>query len=185
MRDLLAYCRGVLSSLHAHGFPEAIVAGGAIRDWDNGREDTVKDIDIVVFDRLGYLGDLKQAMAGFTHRIAVPEHVANYLAFENVACVHEFIDETNPIPIQVVVAREPRTSLEILQRHDFGLCQIGFTGSQIISTDVYRADKAKREFTLVRCRDAKDYERSFGRHARLTLTKYPGWPLVFAGRFTP
>jgi hypothetical protein len=188
MRDLLAYCRHILLSLHAHGFPEAIVAGGAIRDLDNGRADTVKDIDIVVFDRPNYLADLLMAMWDFKHKVAVREEVANYLAFENVCCVHEFTDpytfETPP-PVQVVVARHPRTALEILQRHDFGLCQIGYDGYSIIKTAAYEHDKLNGWFTLVRCRDAADYKRSHGRHARLSLTKYAGYPMRFDGPFTP
>jgi hypothetical protein len=187
MRDLLAYCRSILVSLHAHGFPEAIVAGGAIRDVDNGREATVKDIDIVIFDRPGYLLDLKRAMFGFNHRVAVPDHVANYLAFENVACVHEFTDalDGSDVPVQIVVAKTHRTPQEILERHDFGLCQIGFDGQRILKTTAYIQDQANSVFTLVRCRDEKDYARSVGRHARLSLTKYSGWPLVFSGLFTP
>lgn len=176
MRDLLSYCRTVLSSLHANGFPEAIVVGGAMRDLDNSRGDAVKDIDVVIFDRRGYLSALKKAMAGFQHRVAVTEQVANYLAFENVVSVHEFWEDEKSIPIQVVVAREKRTPLEILERHDFGLCQIGFDGTCMIRTDAYLVDQKNRTFTLVRCRDAADFWRSVGRYQRLEA-KYPGWKM--------
>ncbi len=185
MRDLLAYCRHILASLHAHGFPEAIIAGGAIRDLDNGMAEYVKDIDVVIFDRPNYLMDLKMAMRDFTHRVAVREEVANYLKFENVACVHEFKDGDSNIPVQVVVSREPRSAEEILRRHDFGICQIGFDGRLILKTNRYVDDKTNKQFTLVRCRDAEDLVRSQGRHARLTAVKYQWWPLVFDGIYTP
>lgn len=183
MRDLLSYCRSILASLHAHGFSEAIVAGGAIRDLDNGKEATVKDIDVVIFDRPNYLLDLRMALRDFNHKVAVPENVANYLSFENVSCVHEFSEEGG-IPVQVVVSRHPRSAYEILERHDFGICQIGFNGRSIIKTTAYEADKYQSCFTLVRCRDIQDYARSVGRHARLTASKYHGWPLIWDGKYT-
>ncbi len=176
MRDILAFSRDVLARLHCHGFPEAIVAGGAIRDYDNGRGSEVKDVDVVIFDRPGYLSHLKRAMHGFAHRVAVAPEVANYLEFENVECVHEFLKEGHP-PIQVVVALVPRTALEILERHDFGICQVGFDGVQIIRTPQYVTDQVNKTFTLVRCRNEQDRERSAGRFARLVL-KYPGWRMV-------
>ncbi len=181
MRDILSYCRSILSSLHAYGFPEALVAGGAIRDYDHDRPELVKDIDVVIFDRRGYLHGLKRALKGFQHRVAVDENVANYLEFENVACVHEFWEDVGSIPVQIVVARTRRTPMEILERHDFGLCQIGFDGQSILTTSAYQADKVAKRFTLVRCRDAKDFWRSVGRYRRLER-KYPGYPMWHEGK---
>ncbi len=181
MRDLLSYCRTVVSSLQGYGFPEAIVVGGAIRDLDNRKAHLVKDIDVVIFDRPGYLKQLKRAMAGFQHKLAVSEQVANYLAFENVACVHEFWEDEKSIPVQVVVARTKRTAEEILERHDFGFCQIGFDGTEIIKTEAYKKDKKDHTFTLVRCRDAADFWRSAGRYQRLAM-KYPGWKMIHEGK---
>lgn len=173
---ILGFIRDILFRLQHEGFPEAICAGGAIRDIDNGMDDQVKDIDIVIFDRPGYLADLKAAMPGFQHRVAVIEEVANYLAFENVACVHEFTRD-GEVPVQIVVAKTKRSVLEILERHDFGICQIGFKGFGFICTGAYNQDKTNRTFTLVRCRDKADYCRSANRYARL-VKKYFGWSLV-------
>lgn len=176
MRDIIAFSGGILARLHPY-FPEAVVVGGAIRDYDNGKGDTVKDLDIVIFDRRGYLADLKKAMEGYQHRVAVPEMVANYLSFENVAVVHEFFWDHRSVPIQVIVMKEKRSLKEILERHDFGFCQIGYDGSGIIATQAYLKDKYDHTFTLVRCRDHKDYWRSMQRYQRIS-TKYPFHRLV-------
>ncbi len=179
-----SFIRDILFRLQSNGFPEALCVGGAIRDLDNGMAHLIKDIDIVVFDRPGYLHTLKQAMVGFQYRLAVPEQVANYLAFENVACVHEFWEDVGTTPIQILVMKEKRTPLEILERHDFGLCQAAFNGEEFHFTPAYDTDRMNRTFTLVRCRDVKDYWRSVKRYQRLE-TKYQGWPLMYEGRKVP
>ena len=180
---IVDFIRDVLSRLQANGFPEAICVGGAIRDLNNGKGDKIKDIDIVVFDRPGYLYDLKKAMAGFQHRVAVPEQVANYLSFENVASVQEFWEVAGTTPVQIIVQKYKRTPWEILERHDFGFCQIGWKGGDqlFVMTPAYWTDFKNETFTLVRCRDTKDYWRSVHRYQRL-VTKYPGWKMVYEGR---
>jgi hypothetical protein len=176
-----SFIRDILFRLQTNGFPEAICVGGAIRDIDNNKPHLIKDIDVVIFDRPGYLRSLKLAMDGFQHRLAVPEQVANYLSFENVVCVHEFWEDAGTTPIQILVMKEKRTPLEILERHDFGLCQAGFNGTDFHFTEAYDRDRHDKTFTLVRCRDTKDYWRSVKRYQRLE-TKYVGYPLVYQGR---
>lgn len=179
---IMGFIRDILSRLQTNGFPDAICAGGALRDIDNGRAGVVKDVDVVIFDRPGYLFDLKRAMAGFQHKVAVREEVANYLSFENVASVQEFWEDVGTIPVQIVVQKEYRSPLEILERHDFGICQVAFDGKGWWQTQAYFEDQRNKTFTLVRCRDERDYWRSVDRFRRLSAEKYKGWKLMYEGR---
>lgn len=194
--NIMGFIGDVLARLHAAGFPEAIVAGGAIRDWDNNKADQIKDIDVFIQDRPTYLYDLNQALHGYTHRVMVPEHVAHYMDFEGVRMVHEYqapsvlvgpeiIDdngmnlsqfEAYP-PVQIVVMGRPVLPESTIERHDFGICQIGYDGKRFFTTHHYDHDKMNKTFTLVRCRDGRDYARSLKRWARLSQ-KFGGWTLV-------
>jgi hypothetical protein len=189
--SVMDFIGDVLSRLHRNGFPEAIVAGGALRDYDNGLADQVKDIDVFVMDRPTYLNDLNAAFRDWKHRLSVPEHVAVYMDFEGVRVVQEFtcpyfIDTGrggiySPPPVQVIVMSRPVEPQATIERHDFGICQIGYDGKTVYTTEAYETDKRNQTFTLVRCRDDRDFLRSLKRFARLS-TKYPQWDMVSTWR---
>lgn len=177
---VMPFFRDVIIRLKEGGFPEALVAGGCLRDWDNGHEAEVKDIDVFVKDRPGYLAALIDAMPGFSYRLAVPVHIAQYMQFEGVVAVHEFVSTTHPEmpPVQVCVMQANRSTdpSVIIARHDFGICQIGYDGNGVYTTGEYDEDHANHTFTLVRCRDEKDFARSMKRWERL-CQKYTSWTL--------
>ncbi len=175
--SIMGHIKDLLTRLHKGGFPEAIVAGGVLRDWTTGKEREAKDIDVFVEDHPGYLHDLLETLTEFKCRLAVPERVAQYMQFENVNCVQEFTSAACPLPVQVIVMCTSVVPQKLIERHDFGACQIGYDGCLWYMTPAFQRDVCNQTFTLVRCRDAKDKARSLKRWERLS-TKYQGWKLV-------
>jgi len=108
--------------------------------------------------------------------VVVPQHVAQYMQFEGVVCVHEYSSPLHHAPVQVVVMNRKVEPMFTIQRHDFGICQIGFDGETLYTTPEYDTDQKNHTFTLVRCRDDRDKQRSLHRWERLK-TRYPDWTL--------
>ena len=174
---IMNFIAHTLLRLNVGGFPEALAAGGALRDWLNGRAESVKDVDIFIQDQPMYLAKLCECLIGYTHRkVVVPRHVAQYMQFEGVVCVHEFVSPLHPAPVQVVVMNRKVEPVFTIQRHDFGICQIGFDGETIYTTPEYEKDQQNHTFTLVRCRDDRDLARSMQRWGRLK-ERYQDWTL--------
>ncbi len=174
---IMSFIGDILSRLHAGGFPEAIVAGGALRDYRTGREHEVKDIDVFIEDKPLYLNQLNNAFAGWSHKLAVPERVAQYMQFEGVVCVQEYVSPTNAVPVQVIVMNRSVEPQSTIERHDFGACQVAFDGTRWYATEAFEKDLTDKTFTLVRCRDEKDRKRSLKRWERLS-NKFTDWRLV-------
>ena len=175
--SVMRFIDEILSRLHSTHFPEALVAGGALRDYLTSREALIKDIDVFVEDKPCYLHYLSGAFHGWKHRLVVPAQAAEYMQFEGVTCVHEFISPDNAIPVQVIVMGRKVGPISTIERHDFGPCQVAYDGEIMYRTEAFVNDLYNQTFTLVRCRDAKDRARSMKRWARLS-TKFPTWSLV-------
>jgi hypothetical protein len=185
----------LLKWLSLGGFPEAIIAGGAMRDLDNGRP--IKDIDIFVSDKADVdvfrkLGDAVMAACFNPHIKAtttVSKDSVAYLEFfdENLVEVFTFKAEGSPQDIQIIVLKDASDPWKVLDRMDFGLCQIGLKVTEanepvIYATDAYVNDKSNRTFTLTRCDSRKQFERSMERFERLHQ-KYEHHVLMVPGEF--
>jgi len=70
----------------------------------------------------------------------------------------------------------------IVERVDFGLCQIGFDLMGVVTTPAYEFDKANQVFTLTRAESVEGVMRSIKRYERLSQ-KYQGWPLQVPAEF--
>lgn len=150
-------------------FPGALIAGGALRDLDNGRE--VKDLDIFAPD-VTDLDDLKARAGHFGVLLSV---MGGYESWATEECVGVIDLQIGDQPFQLIGLRSgPET---ILPRLDFGICRIGFDGTEVIRTGDYLADQATQSFTILRADDSAQRERSLRRFERLSA-KYPGWKLV-------
>ena len=152
-------------------FPGSMLAGGALRDLDNGR--AVKDLDIFA-PNVGSLEELKTG----ARCIAEGSLIGVMGGYENWAtaeCVG-VLDVDCPYGLFQLIGlcTGPET---ILPRIDFGICQIGFDGTQVVHTEAYAADKAAKTFTIVRSDDAAQTDRSYRRWDRLRA-KYADWKLV-------
>lgn len=182
---LPSYIADPLARLRQY-FPGAVCAGGSLRDLDNGKP--VKDVDFFIHHfgqtQQDIVNRLSWIFPGWPVRVQVREEVCNYLKFENVMCVIAVDGPDGWPPLQVIVMQEQRSLEEILQRHDFGLCQIGTDGEIIIRSIPYLRDREDKIFTLVRCRDELDFQRSHGRFLKWANGKYQGWALRVPNVFT-
>src|SRR3546814_2316422 len=79
--------------------------------------------------------------------------------------------------LEVQIVPVTTTPKGLLERLDFGICQIGFDGTDVIRTPAYVRDRDNQTFTLIRCDNADQKERSRQRFERLSV-KYPGWSFV-------
>lgn len=142
-----------------------------MRDLDNGRE--VKDLDVFC-PNVDSLDDFK-ARVGTIASMRLLGVMGGYENWATSECVG-VLDVEGPYgPVQLIGLTTGPES--ILPRIDFGICQIGFDGDQVVRTEAYEVDKAAQTFTIVRSDDAAQEDRSFRRFDRLSV-KYPGWSLV-------
>lgn len=167
--------REALKRVHALGFPEAIIGGGALRDLEHGAE--VKDIDIFLTAKPFMRAQLEQAFG--THaRVVVTGAATEYLQFsDDVVEVLEFANPEGP-PFQVIISTPPVNDEDFLEyqleRFDIGLCRIAYDGEGIIRHGTYLED---RDAKVLRIRDPRRIPRSLVRAERIKA-KYPNHKIV-------
>lgn len=152
--------------------PSAILAGGALRDLDNGRP--IKDLDVFVyageahdaFDHLSKEGFVIDCTFDGSYVDAAKDIDAAY------CCRKE-----GHLDVNVVILREPHTISEAISRFDFGICQIALLGQSAVATEEYLKDKADQTITMIRADCPKGFQWSMRRFERLS-EKYVGWKLV-------
>lgn len=156
--------------------PSAVLAGGCLRDLDNGRD--VKDLD--VFIRAETEGEARQAIDGLRDAgIAVSfeqnEHNC-YPEDQNleVVLVAECETPATDFPVQFIFTNWPTD--RIVERFDYGICRLAFDGQSLTVPKEYEEDKQARVFRLRRDRGTpRAMQGSVHRYARLTADKYAGW----------
>lgn len=156
--------------------PEAVIAGGCLRDLDNGRE--VKDIDIFVTgEKEGVLRGLHERMSSDGFDAEEIDTASMYPVGERNEVVGFFevrFDDLD-VPAQIIMVNWD--TAKICDRFDFGICRIAFDGERLIRTGEYEADKHDEVFRLRRERDDIELVASIHRFARLSR-KYEGWPFA-------
>jgi hypothetical protein len=168
--------------------PDAMIAGGALRDLDHGLQ--VKDVDVFLTYREGVVEAVEEAV-GRRLSILVPEpkhrsnNVSEYLSHfdDEVACVFddgvedfdwengEYVTKPNP-PYQFIFLQHGVG--DPVSRIDFGLCRIGVGRSGVVVTPEYERDKRNKTFTLLRPRSV---ETALRRYERLK-EKFPDHRLI-------
>lgn len=149
-------------------WPDAVLAGGALRDRDNGVKP--KDLDFFIPAHRGGMEDVADVYnvlkkAGWevnkadAYDYARPG-VIGLVEIKHVGCP----------PIQLVVGKWDTAKIE--EHFDFGICQIVFDGREVRQTLAYRADQIRKCFTYLG--RAEDIGRSVDRFARIK-PRYPGW----------
>lgn len=146
--------------------PEAIIAGGYLRDLDHGIQP--RDIDVFVpfnadlynarmhLGATGILGDDCDQYEG-DDTISMQQHW-NLMATPSAI----------PLEVNILFCQKDIQPLQRLSRFDFGLCQIAFDSHRIIMTDGYLTDKENRTFTLQRFTGYNAHQNSLARFERLT-----------------
>lgn len=172
-----------------YGFPDAVIAGGALRDLILGREP--KDIDVFAehpstgFSTGSLVGANTAEIKEWAERYLGPARCvinsawANYNeGMDGVVCAVE-IDTalTRPLPIQLIMMNRPMTLQSAVERIDFGLCRVSHDGARLYRHPDFDHDVTNQCFTLRRSNSLDQYDRSRARHRRLEQ-KYLGWPFI-------
>lgn len=158
--------------------PGAVLAGGALRDLRTRRP--VKDVDIFVGpDVNSGLLDVSLHFKGYRRTtIAHAEYFSDDESIQ-LATVYE---KDGQLPVNIIQLSRPMALREVLERLDWGFCQIGTDGGNIIATDAHEHDIANGTMTLCRCQSSDQYKRSIERSDRLRK-KYINWRVVIPPQF--
>jgi hypothetical protein len=171
--DIPAPWRHMLTTLQMF-FPDAVIAGGCLRDRDTGVK--VKDIDVFMPAATSTENDL-QTIAGVLRREGwdVSCHAATMYPQGMDTRVIGVLDTSYPgcPPIQIIVG-EWFTDRRLLDKFDFGICQIMYDGRDLIKTRDYDRDFVNAQFRIVTERSDLAFVQSINRWARLK-GKYPTW----------
>lgn len=154
-----------------------VLAGGALRDLDNGRQ--VKDLDFFVHaaDQKAFVSMASRLReAGFSLKHSMP--AGSYLQgwTEEVVGLIDLSEGVGPneLPAQIVVINAPLSTVR--ERMDFGLCRISYDGYAVYRSYSYKHDVDNHTITLLRPGSNAQVRRSLKRYERLRQ-KYD-WPLI-------
>lgn len=162
-------------------FPEAVIAGGCVRDMQFGIP--FKDIDIFVpvtsgMDLLIKLMDLpadfeRKRVLNFDYMTRIKGKD------ETLRCVVTYA--WGDYEVQFIgVTLDEFTPEAVMDRIDFGLCRIAFKlsgdgeGHDIVTTPEFLFDKQQRTMSLLRCDNPAQLHQSLRRYQRLSR-KFPGY----------
>jgi len=164
--------------------PEALLAGGALRDRVMGREP--KDLDIFVpYNSVQpeVVEKMDAALAKLGYRYLEPPEVEEGASSElpdDAVMKEEYhytSEHPDDLPINMIEVGKDWTPKKRLYHFDFGLCQIGYDGDRPIVTDAFQHDKDFECFTLLHAPTWRIFYQSLKRYRRF-LAKYPKFPLV-------
>jgi hypothetical protein len=172
--DLL-YALEILSQVQKK-HPEAIIAGGFLRDLYFGKE--FKDVDIFVANPIGFISGSFVKDSSYDMTYSTDSEISEvqklwytdwdledgdmvFYKFEvNVICV----------PSGNLTAR--------VQEHDFDFCQVWTDGKEIHGVEILHQVQQTKKVTLVQCENSRQLERSLRRWDRFQ-EKYPGFSLKY------
>ena len=154
----------------------AVIAGGCLRDLDNGRP--VKDIDIFVTHdtKMSRVKDaLKKNVADWKRAVEYG-HIEVKEPKGRRGRVAEAIEAPGGFPVNVIRLRPDLPTAQSWREHDFGICQIAYDGNIVESTEYYTYDKENETFGLRYCPSYEVFCQSMKRFQRIH-EKYPTWKL--------
>lgn len=144
--------------------PEAIIAGGAMRDWFHGH--TPKDVDIFV-------------SAGFDVTL-IPKLIENSQDDPSGELDDTITQSITfggySLPINIVWCNKNVIPMQRFEKFDFGLCKIAWDGQTVIEHPEFLWDVKYNLITLRRAPSIEMLLRSLERYKRFTA-KYP-YPLM-------
>jgi hypothetical protein len=159
--------------------PSAYLAGGAIRDFDNGR--TVKDFDVFFTEGEANIDMVEGALMGlYAYKNGCPGEYMD--AAREVMGTQTYRSLTGLPELNLILLEKEFNPASIIERVDFGLCQIGADPLGVEYSAAYEFDHANRCFTLTRAESVDGVRRSLKRYERLKQ-KYQGWPLRIPAEF--
>lgn len=162
----------VLTLIQRNGVCQAIVAGGCLRDADNGVP--INDIDIYVPEGLAGSAYCALLDAGYERTKTIDQA---YLTMDQTICSCVYWEKKDALPVNIIgVYNNTCKMQEQLDRFDFGICRIAYDGKMVLRDIKYQIDQANKTFTLRRHQSTLQEEYSLQRFERLSA-KYPGWTL--------
>ena len=165
----------LLKRVQNGGVPEAIVAGGCLRDTIMGRE--VNDIDIFVPDTKVMLA---QYAISETHPTCVKSIPEPYFTFNIDVRTVLYYDPKDGVKwpqVNIIGVSGECTPDAQLERFDFGICRVAFDGVRLWKDLSFDRDQRDETFSLLVPQTEEQRKFSLKRFERL-LEKYPGWKFV-------
>jgi hypothetical protein len=159
-------------------FPEAIIAGGFLRDLELGYQP--KDMDIFIEYREGYtLDSLKPDFPSvkFENYDGMLDYISTEVAHVIdtrycIGAVREWVPLSDnpmiasyhsPVPVQIIMVKEDMDVRERVDTFDIGLCQISHDGDILYKSPAFRYDEAFGQVTIVDAQTQEEFDRSFKR----------------------
>jgi hypothetical protein len=159
--------------------PEAIIAGGAVRDYLLNREP--KDIDVWV-NAPNYI-DAQTAALKLYPTITNSETEEYTKENSDIVIATELKNAEGEALNLIGVSKKITKTEDVLDLFDFGLCRVAYDGS-IIRTTQFMDDADKLRFTLLSADNPFQFARSMRRYIRLTREKYPMFSLLIPEHFS-
>lgn len=160
--------------------PDLHIAGGALRDLRCQRP--IKDVDIFMeYGNVSRHVKVKDKLRAMGYHM-VAQFGEDYFTHAPNTKVVDYWQRDEELPVNVIFQKNRFSLDEQLKRFDFGICQIGFNGVQVVSTDFFLQDMSEEKFTLRSCENSDQYYSSLQRYERLK-EKYEEWPLVVPEQF--
>lgn len=159
--------------------PEAILAGGAVRDLYHGKP--VKDLDIFVHAEGADIWQIEELLTRAfpdTRRLQLANFSSCYLNTDCASSISfEIRSLLGPVELNVIHLNGQPTHMTVLRRMDFGICQIGVCKWHLFFTPEFVEDAKNKTFTVTRCDHEAGLERTLQRWERLR-EKYPEHTLI-------
>lgn len=157
------------------GFPEAVMAGGCLRDFFLNR--TVADLDIFVSHPSDVTDEGMDTLVKGCKLFSVSKKDTSNLAvyqlnFSEISGVWDAM--WNYHSVQIIALKETISPWRVLNRIDFGICKIAWDGVTLFIHGDFLLDVEHKTFTLIRCVDVHAHRM---RWERLKL-KYPDYTLI-------
>ena len=167
-------------------FPEAVIAGGALRDLHFNK--SIKDVDVFVssLGKDSVEGLIKglypeTEFSGPTVYQMIPESIADYTSWaerDGIRGVWQVIHDLDTPPLQIIALDRPVSMFSIAGRCDFGFCQVASDGYSIHYTDAFHFDATFNAATYTGPYADDQIMRSRRRSARLK-DRYPDRQFIF------
>lgn len=151
-------------------FPEAIIAGGALRDLNLGGE--VKDLDIFVKD----LGDGMDSTIKMLYPTYEKLHKEEYEGIPEVGKCYEVYPEELDIPVQIITNKRHSTRM-VLKNFDIDLCKFWTDGVDYLADADALADWEGKKITISHAQSMGQFIKSMNRAAKFQR-KYPDFEIT-------
>lgn len=155
------------------GWACSTIAGGALRDLDNGRQ--VKDVDIFV----PYRGDNEEVFKALSTvlpsaNITEIEHNVHNASQLGAEGISHFLFEVDGWKFEISQKTEIFNHVNLLGSFDIGICMISLSlSNNIYRSSYYNLDKARKQLRVVQATGGREME-----HAERLARKYTDWTIV-------